>query len=380
MPPPPDDTRVRLFLTGNEPRQRQLFAALGRQADVLGEVDFDRIDPLTKGLAAALSYTRPRSEWWGNYQMHPLVQRRRRHVFGAGLRRAGVTPDAVVMWGSWFHPFRGARGPVPPFYTYIDQSRSREPLPGEPRPAALRRERSFQLQAETYRDAGGVLCMSAWARQQTLDAHALPPDKVEVAGWGPCGVDLSDEPEPADAREPLVLHVSNDFRRKGVDFLMEVARRVGEAMPAARFVVIGRDGSGLPVQAAPNLVFLGPIYDRELLASYFRRASLFLLPHRFDRSPHVLVEAMSAGLPIVTSRQGGPTELVERGAGFAHAVGDIDGYTASVLRLLQSPDERGRLGAHARQVMRDSYTWDVVARRILTRIRAGRAAHAGSHG
>jgi glycosyltransferase involved in cell wall biosynthesis len=357
-----------LCLAGNEPRQQYLFAELARQSRVLAELAFDDIDPVTKVVAALLSYARPRSEWWGNYQMHPLVQRRRRRVLQRGLRRVTPRPDALLTWGSWFNPASDV-----PFFTYIDQSRSLAPLPGE-RPASRQRgERAHAMQAKTYQDAGAVFCMSQWARAQTLEAHDVPPDKVLAVGWGPCAVDLSTEAIPDAAREPLVLHVSNDFRRKGVDYLLATAERVAAVDPTIRFVVIGRDGSGLPVADTKNVTFTGPIYDRAQLADYFRRASLFFLPHRFDRSPHVLVEAMSAGLPLVTSAQGGASELVDgTGIGAAVAVGDVDGYAGAILHLMRDADARRTASIRARALMMERYNWPVIASRILERISRSR--------
>ena len=54
---------MKLVLSGNEPRQEYLFAELRRMVDVVGEVPFDHIDPVTRYLAAALSYATPREEW-----------------------------------------------------------------------------------------------------------------------------------------------------------------------------------------------------------------------------------------------------------------------------------------------------------------------------
>jgi glycosyltransferase involved in cell wall biosynthesis len=359
---------MKLVLSGNEPRQEYLWAELRRAVNVLAAVPFDDIDPLTKYLAALLSFSRARAQWWGNYQMHPLMQARRRRVLGQRLGRLGVTPDALLLWGSWFNPCgrNGTRGVR--FFNYIDQSRSLEPLAGEPPASRSRRRRSYELQSGTYRDSSGIFCWSEWCRNQTLEAHpTVDPRKVMTVGWGPCGVDLSSESIDENAREPLVLHVSNDFHRKGVDFLIRTATRVKSAVSNARFVVIGKDSSGMRLTERNGVEFTGPIVDKDVLKDYFRKASVFLLPHRFDRSPHVLAEAMSAGLPIVTSEQGGPVEVARgTGAGFIHPVGDIEGYADSVVRVLRDPELRRSMGANARALMLDRYNWKSVAQKIVT--------------
>ena len=367
----PGDADRTIAVSANDDRARYLFDELRRQAAVVADVPFDQIDPLTRYTAAALSFRPNRGEWWVTYQMHPLVERRRRKVLQQGLRRVGGAIDGLVMWGSWFHPRLHQLGGGTPFVNYIDQSMSLEPVLGEPSEGYVNRRVAHRLQAATYRDSAAILCMSRWARDQTLLAHpSLPEEKVHVAGWGPCGVDLSAETLPWSDREPLVLHVSNDFHRKGLDFLVETAGIVRQRVPGAKFVVIGADYGGMKdIPTAEGVTFTGRISDRAVLADYFRRASVFFLPHRFDRSPHVLVEAMSAGIPIVTSAQGGPVELTgSNGGGFALPIGDIAGYAAAITQLLANAPLAAEIGERGRRLMRRSYTWSAVATRILQAI------------
>jgi glycosyltransferase involved in cell wall biosynthesis len=356
---------LRVAFTTNEPRSQMLLAELARQAKIAVEIDFDQIDGFTKYAAALLTYRSPRSEWWSAYQMHPLLQRRRRVVLAQSLRPHLAQLDALLMWGSWFHPFRGTAASLP-YFTYIDQSHSLTPSHGEPAVSLRGQAKAHGLQAETYRDASGVLCMSEWAREQTAAAHELPDSKLHVVGWGPCAVDLSGE-ELSDAhREPLVLHVSSSFRRKGVDFLIDAARRVRQSEPQLKFVVVGGDVERMAVRDTEDVRFVGPITDRAVLADYFRRAAIFFLPHRFDRSPHVLAEAMSAGLPIVTSAQGGAVELVHgNDAGLCIPIGDVRGYSEAILSLWRDAAMRQRMAANGRDAVRRQYNWHSVAANIL---------------
>jgi len=361
---------VRLILTGNEPRQRYLFDALYRATQVNATVSFEEIDVLSKVVGRALSFSWPRLEWSENYHMHPVIQRRRRKVLLRNMREYVEYSDAMLMWGSWFQPFLGGAVNLPVFH-YVDQSHSLSNLPGERRGRFGRRRRAHALQSECYRAAAGIFCMSEWARRQTLESHDVSPDKVISVGWGPCAIDLSDDLNTTPATEPIILHVSNAFHRKGIDYLAQTADRVCAAIPNARFVVVGRDRTGYKVPAGRGIEYLGPIYDREKLAELFRSAALFFLPHRFDRSPHVLVEAMSAGLALVTSAQGGAVELIEgRSTGYLCTPGSIREYADSIIALLRDPELRRRMGARGRELVRQTYNWPTIARRLVDLMQA----------
>ena len=352
----------------NEPRSRYLVEALRARGVLRNVWDFDRVDRMRRAVVAALTFHPVRAEWWGRFQMHPIMQARRRELLLREIDAESVPIDALLLWGSWFHPFLG-RPSSPPFFNYIDQSRSLQPLPGEAPASSTGRVRSHSLQRETYRASGGIFCMSKWACAQTIDAHPTVADKVHVVGWGPCAVDLSAE-TPGESRENIVIHVSNDFRRKGVDFLIATAEQVSRQVPDVQFLVVGQDRRADWARDTGCVRFLG-VQRGEALASLFRRAKVFFLPHRFDRSPHVLVEAMSAGLPLITSAQGGPVELIEgRGTGFCVPVGDIQAYAGALVSLLTDEIHRRTMGGTALRVMREGYTWPIVAERILNHIQA----------
>lgn len=356
---------IRLGLAANDNRSRYLFDQLRSRVIHTEEFEFDRIPSWLRASAGALSWRPSKPEWWLTYQMHPLVQGQRGRVL-RGSMRAGGTVDALLMWGSWFHPRVNI-----PYFNFIDQSLSLAPVEGEPGGRYVNRRRAHQLQGETYRDTGAIFCYSEWGRAQTLDAYPwLDPARVRAVGWGPCGVDMSDEIIHRTETPPIVLHVSNDFHRKGIDFLVATAAKVRQHIPEARFIVIGHDHGGLsPLPTGGGIEYVGPVFDKALLAEYFRSATVYFSPHRFDRSPHVLVEAMSASLPFVTSAQGGALELAATGGGLALSVGDIDAYTDAVTRLLADREYGARLGKAGLTAVRDRYNWPAIADRVMSEMK-----------
>src|SRR2546422_9100241 len=76
-------------------------------------------------------------------------------------------------------------------------------------------------------------------------------------------------------------------------------------------------------------------------------ADVFLLPSSSESFGLVALEAMSAEVPVVASNAGGLPEVIENGVtGYLHDSGHVDGFVASVLRLLG--DERLRRGTGRR--------------------------------
>jgi phosphatidylinositol alpha-mannosyltransferase len=80
----------------------------------------------------------------------------------------------------------------------------------------------------------------------------------------------------------------------------------------------------------------------------------------------VLLEAMSSGVPIVASKISG-FQLVmehERQGLLIPSATDADGFAAALTRLLDSPEDRARMGEAGRQTAVCKYSWSEVARRL----------------
>jgi glycosyltransferase involved in cell wall biosynthesis len=91
-----------------------------------------------------------------------------------------------------------------------------------------------------------------------------------------------------------------------------------------------------------------------------------VLPYREIDQAGVLYTALAFGCPLVVTRVGGLPEIADRhGAALAVPPEDPDALGDAIARLVQSPEERGRLAAAAERAARTEYSWDDVARRHL---------------
>jgi glycosyltransferase involved in cell wall biosynthesis len=78
-------------------------------------------------------------------------------------------------------------------------------------------------------------------------------------------------------------------------------------------------------------------------------ADLLVLPSFAEGVPVTLMEAMASGLPVLATRVGGISELVEDGvSGYLVPPGNVDALTARLRDLLSDSDLRTRMGQEGR--------------------------------
>jgi glycosyltransferase involved in cell wall biosynthesis len=96
----------------------------------------------------------------------------------------------------------------------------------------------------------------------------------------------------------------------------------------------------------------------------YRESDFFLLPSHAEGLPIGLLEAMSYGLPCITTPVGGIPDVVRDGEnGILITPGDADALRDAIEKLIEDEDLRARLGSAARETMQREYSWD---QRVVT--------------
>jgi glycosyltransferase involved in cell wall biosynthesis len=197
----------------------------------------------------------------------------------------------------------------------------------------------------------------------------LPGDKIEVI---PCSVrweyaDVLNQPLPDRSKHSYVnvLYLGSTGARKGVFDLLKVIPSVVTTNPNLRFTIAGREekaGEEEQMQAIIREKGLSQWITRlcptqeEILGVYFD-ADIYVLPTHADAFPQAVLEAMSMGLPVITTRVGGISEMVEEGKGAVLIEpGDLDALKKEILRLAASPDLRAEMGLANRERVRQYFT------------------------
>jgi glycosyltransferase involved in cell wall biosynthesis len=142
----------------------------------------------------------------------------------------------------------------------------------------------------------------------------------------------------------VLLQALARVRAAGIDACLTV---VGDGPLRGRFEALAGE-----LGVATMVEWTGALGQDRLPACY-AKADVFCLPSFAEGIPIVLMEAMVAGLPVVTTRITGIPELVHDGVcGLLVTPSRVDELADAVIRLAGSPDLRERLGQAGREAVR----------------------------
>lgn len=168
--------------------------------------------------------------------------------------------------------------------------------------------------------AAAIVCVSDFTRGQLfLQADPATWRKAHVIR---CGVDLTAwryAPRERGSEPPTIVALGRLSPEKGFSVLFDAMARLREAGVAARLVLIGDGPERRPLEAAierlglaGHVTLAGELSPAAVRAA-LREADIFCLPSFSEGLPVSIMEAMAAGVPVVTTWIAGIPELAENG-------------------------------------------------------------------
>jgi glycosyltransferase involved in cell wall biosynthesis len=210
------------------------------------------------------------------------------------------------------------------------------------------------VNARTFALARRIVVWSTWVKESLIADYGVREEVIRVI---PPGVDLAqwghddraaDEAVAMDAGEtdalPRVLFVGGDFRRKGGHLLLDWYRTDGRGRCELHLVT--RD----PVAPEPGVyVHHGIVGNSPEARALFHAADVFVLPSLGECFGIASVEAMAAGLPVITTQVGGSGDIVDDGVtGFLVPPDDRRALGTALDRLVSDPALRRQMGRRGR--------------------------------
>jgi glycosyltransferase involved in cell wall biosynthesis len=233
----------------------------------------------------------------------------------------------------------------------------------------------------SVRRAAHVLTLSQATRADVIRLYGVDPSQVTVA---PAAVDpafaalLAGDPEPRDGPK-TVLVVGNVLPRKNLVVAARAVRLLRDRGLDVRLRVVG----AVPPEGRASAAEMSSLLDAHVefagyanpkyLAQCYRTSQALAFPSLFEGFGIPVLEAMSAGLPVVVSDRTSLPEVVG-GAGLVVPAEDVEAWADALGRALD-PGAAADLKAAGLRRSRD-FSWDAAAT-IVGAVLQGVAGHSG---
>ena len=243
---------------------------------------------------------------------------------------------------------------------------------------SMRRWYAFtKMQGRVARRMNHIMTVSESSKVDIAADHKVDPEHIHVV---PVGVDPEMfRPVPGVRRVPgrIVTTASADVAMKGLKYLLEAVAKL-RTERNVELVIIGRPAEG---SASADLFaelgltdcvsWIHGVSDERIVELY-SEAEVAVVPSLYEGFSLPAIEAMSCGVPLVTTTGGALPEVAGSHGETCFQVppGDSEALAAMLGTVLDQPDVRDRVGANGRQRVIDQWSWHHTAERTVDQYRA----------
>lgn len=169
-----------------------------------------------------------------------------------------------------------------------------------------------------------------------------------------------------------ILFVGRLTTQKGLCYLFNALPRIKEKCGDFRLMIIGEGPLkkqlielSRKLDVANDVVFLGEV-KHDIIAEFYSQADVFVMPSLSESFPNVMLEAMAMEKAVVATKVGVVPEVAtDKENAILIEPGDEEQIANSVITLFSDASLRKKLGANARKLVEETYTWDSVAKKTL---------------
>lgn len=237
----------------------------------------------------------------------------------------------------------------------------------------------YLFEEKTVKNACGYRCPSEAIHTDVVKRYGVDQEKTTLI---PNPVSC----RPFDVIEKLhtgdvrfhILFIGRFERRKGAEVLLKGIKEILRIDDNIHITIAGEtefDGTDiyrnaiervLSQQQRQRIWFLGSV-DRSKLFILYCRSSILLAPSLFENAPYSILEAMSAGLPVVASSSGGIPEIITHNtSGLLFENENTDSMVECIRKLYTQREFGAQLAENAYNRIRNNYSPEIIAQKTLS--------------
>ena len=209
------------------------------------------------------------------------------------------------------------------------------------------------------------ICVSKEVKNFTIEKANIPEHKLEVVenGIPDSFLNAVTSHRNKKAHSLVIGTVARLSEQKGIKYLLHAAKRVINKFPDITFIIAGngsqREKLGdLSIELGISDKVKFPGFRNDIPELLFV-IDIFVLPSLWEGMPNVLLEAMAAGKPVIATDTGGSKDIIDSSInGILVEPGNSEALAEAILKLLEDPAQRQRLGESAKQTVKERFPID----------------------
>ncbi len=198
---------------------------------------------------------------------------------------------------------------------------------------------------------------------------------VDVNKFKPAGDKIKAKRDMGfNPEDEVILSVGRLYARKGLFTLIESMALVTRKFKNAKFIIAGKGLSNemkklvryaTKLGVKENIVFTGYFPD-EKLPKLYQAADIFAFSTFYENLPFAVLEALSTGLPVVTTNVGGIPEMIEDGKnGFLVEPSNSQALADRIVYYLDHPAIGSEMGCLARENIEIHFDWRLIVKKVV---------------
>jgi glycosyltransferase involved in cell wall biosynthesis len=214
--------------------------------------------------------------------------------------------------------------------------------------------------------ADAIVCISNYLYEKIM---AIYPELAPKTTIIPIGVDGSMSNRLRLRKDNMILAAGRLAHEKGFDILIRAFKEISEVYPNVDLIIAGDGEENKKLEEAVSALdlcgrvrFLGFLNKTEVM-ELLSECTVVVVPSRDEGFGAVILEAMTAGAPIVATSVGAIPEIIkDRETGFLVPAENQAEMAQTLDYLLGNKEIATRVGLNARTSLAGKYDWDLIAK------------------
>jgi len=168
---------------------------------------------------------------------------------------------------------------------------------------------------------------------------------------------------------PVITFAARIEENKGLEYLLSAFKKINIEIKSANLLVLGEGSLRKSLEKKymdKNIFFKGHI-NYEEMPEILKSSDLFVLPAIFEAQGISLLEAMSCGLPIISTKVGGIPELIKKDNGILVKPGNVNSLSNAMIKILKNERLREIIIKNNLKKARE-HDWKIISREYVKQL------------